>query len=88
MLRTTSGFKAVRMPAGTSEVVFYFDDGLRGWLRSGVYFTAVIMGLLLFGSMLITAAGVPRQGDRETRRQGERCLLVSLSPCLLVCLSG
>ena len=41
------GFKAVHVGAGESEVVFYFDGGLRDWVRRSIVWLASILAIIL-----------------------------------------
>jgi len=52
VLRANLGCKAVRVGAGKSEVDFYFDGGLRDWLRFGIALLGAAFGLVLTISVL------------------------------------
>jgi len=58
------------------------------WLGQGVLGLAALLWLLIeFYGLVIGVERVGRQGDRETRRQGDSERKVTLSPCPLVPLS-
>jgi hypothetical protein len=56
------GFKAVHLDKGAREVVFYFDDGVRGWVRTGMIWLASCCGIILVAALIFPPGISVRRG--------------------------